>query len=377
MPPERARRRWILAAAALALLAGGLAGWSRFGPPAERAEAAEPVVVAAPDSAIPEDKPRQEKGPAAVPVSVALVGRAPVSSYISSTANLVAENEVRILAEVEGRVEEHRVEEGDRVARGQVLAMLDRQEAEIALRKAEIRAGSATQVYERAIRARADDLLSDEEFEKKKTDMEVAEQELAEARWRLDRKTIRAPFAGRITERGVRAGLHLKPGDPLFTVADFEPLIALIHLPERDILGLAEGRGVRITLKADEATRFAGRIRQISPVVDRGTGTVKITVEATDPPPAVRPGSFVTVEVVRETRPQALVVPREAVIRELNDAYVFVAREGQAEKRRVRVGLEEGSRVELVSGVAAGEQVIVAGQGGLKEGSRVTVVPAS
>lgn len=377
MPRNRKRLLWISLAGVL-LAAGGLAGWSRRGASGEGVEAAQPEAAAAASAAaLPDEEPRLEKGPAAVPVSVVPVGTAPVSSYISSTANLVAEDEVRVLAEVEGKVEGFRVEEGDRVSRGEVLATLDREEAQIDLRKAEIRSASARQVYERAIRAQADDLLSDEEFEKKKADMEIAAQELAEARWRLERKTIRAPFAGRVTERQIRPGLHVKPGDPLFTVADFEPLIARIHLPERDILGLEEGREARITLKADESVRFRGRIRQISPVVEPGTGTVKITVEATAPPSAVRPGSFVSVEIVRETRPRALVVPREAVIRELRDSYVFVARGGQAERRSVRLGLEEGGRVEVVSGVAAGEQVIVAGQGGLKGGSRVTVVPAS
>src|SRR5205814_1661947 len=109
---------------------------------------------------------------------------------------------------------------------------------------------------------------------------------------------------------------------------------------------------VRITLKASDTTRFRGRIRQISPVVDTATGTVKLTVEATAPPPEVRPGAFVTIDIVRETHPQAVLLPREAVIRELQDAYVFVASAGIAEKRTVSLGLEEGTRIEALSGEA-------------------------
>jgi membrane fusion protein (multidrug efflux system) len=322
-----------------------------------------------------DNEPREEKGPAEVPVSIAAIRTAPISAYISSTANLVAENEVRVLAEVEGRIEEFRVEEGGRVARGEVLATLVRDDAEMALRKAELRAAHAKVAYERGIKAIGEKLLSDEDFERRKTEKEVAEQELAEARWQLDKRTIRAPFAGRITERNVQPGLHVKPGESLFTVADFDPLIARIHLPERDILGLAEGREARITLKADGATPFRGRIRQISPVVDTGTGTVKVTVEASEPPDAVRPGSFVTIDLVRETRPAALLVPREAVVRELQDSFVFVARNGLAERRRVQLGLEESGRIEILSGVAAGENVVTAGQGSLKHGTRIKVIP--
>ena len=171
-----------------------------------------------------------------------------------------------------------------------------------------------------------------------------------------------------------QAGQHVQVGDELFQVTDFDPLIARIYLPERDVIGLTEGREVRIRLNAAEAVAFAGRIRQISPIVDTATGTVKITVEAADSPTDVRPGSFVTVDIVRETRSATLLVPREAVLRELQKAHVFVANEAVAEKRAVTLGLEEGDYVEALSGVTAGETVIVAGQGGLRDGSPVKIL---
>jgi len=111
-------------------------------------------------------------------------------------------------------------------------------------------------------------------------------------------------------------------------------------------------------------------------VVDTATGTVKLTIEATAPPPEVRPGAFVTIDIVRETHPQAVLVPREAVIRELQNAYIFVAKGNVAEKRTVALGLEEGGRIEALSGVTAGEQAIVAGQGGLKQGTAIKVIPS-
>ncbi|MFP5287735.1 MAG: efflux RND transporter periplasmic adaptor subunit, partial [Thermoanaerobaculia bacterium] len=86
---------------------------------------------------------------------------------------------------------------------------------------------------------------------------------------------------------------------------------------------------------------------------------------------------FVTVDIVRETRPAALTIPREAVLRELRTAHVFVAKNGKAERRDVTLGLEEGSRIEVTSGIAAGERVVVAGQGSLKPGSAVKVIQAA
>lgn len=312
-----------------------------------------------------------------VPVSVSEIGQGVVSSYISSTANLVAEDEVRILAEADGRVDRLNVEEGDHVKRGEILVALVKDDEEIALKKAQLKATNANMAFDRATRMVGEELMSREEFDKIKMDHEISQQEIAEAEWKLEKTLIRAPFSGWITQRDVKVGQHVKIADELFTIADFDPLIARIFLAERDVFGLEEGRSVRITLKANDAMRFAGRIRQISPVVDTATGTVKVTVEATRPPKSVRPGAFVTIDIVRERREDAVLLPREAVIRELQEAYVFIAKGNIAEKRQVALGLEEGNAIQAVSGVDPGEQVIVAGQGGLKDGSPIKIIPAS
>ncbi len=326
-----------------------------------------------------EEKEGEEEGDDAktpVPVEVAAVSEGTVSAYISSTANLVAENEVKVLSEVEGRVLTLRVEEGDWVKNGQVLASLVRDDEQIAFKKAQLKETNARAAFDRAKELVDRELISREEFDKLSIDYEIAGQELAEAEWALKKTTIVAPFSGRVTARMTQLGQHVRPGDELFQVTDFSPLIARIYLPERDVLGLEEGRIVQIRLDAADQVSFAGRIRQISPVVDTSTGTVKLTVEATEPPKEVRPGSFVTVNIVRETHPEALLLPREAVLRELQKAHVFVAEDDVAEKRSVTLGLEEGDLIEVISGVEAGDQVIVAGQGGLKDGSAVKILIA-
>ena len=233
-----------------------------------------------------------------------------ISSYLSATANLIPEDQVKVLAEAEGRVVSLTVEEGDTVRKGQVLASLAREDALIAVQKAEVKAKNTGLVLERGTRMQKDQLLAAEAYDKLTMEHNIAREELAEARWRLGKTTIHAPFDGRLTVRSVRIGQHIRPGDELFTVADFEPLVAYVFFPERDVLGLDSGKPVRITLKADEKVQFQGRIRQVSPVVDPATGTVKVTVEAVEVPKEVRPGGFVTVDVVRETRPGAVLVPR-------------------------------------------------------------------
>ncbi|MFZ2491787.1 MAG: efflux RND transporter periplasmic adaptor subunit [Thermoanaerobaculia bacterium] len=313
----------------------------------------------------------KEKAP--VPVSVAAVTTGPISSYVSSTANLVAENEVKIVSEADGRVERLLVEEGDHIQQGQPLALLNRGDAQILREKARVRASNARVAFVRASDMNEKSLVSQDAFDKVSMEKQVADQELAEAEYRLGKTTIRAPFSGTVTERMINVGQHVRPSDVLFTLTDFDPLVARIFLPERDVLTLQNGREVRLTLRASSEVAFRGRIRQISPVVDTSTGTVKVTVEAVNPPAAVRPGAFVTVEIVRETRPSAMRVPREAVVRELREAHVFVADGKVARRRDVTLGIEEGNVVEVVSGVKVGDKVIVAGQGALKDGSAVKV----
>ncbi len=379
---SKASRRLVrslsIAIGALILVGGGLAVMNLVA--AKANGAAEQTADADRPNAKSEEGEKESRdeeedgGKAPVPVEVAEITTGSVSSYISSSANLVAENEVKILAEVEGRLLRLMVEEGDFVRQGHALATLVRDDQEIGLKKAKLKESSARQAYERGKDLAAKELISREEFDQLRTDYEIAREELAEAEWKLSKTTIRSPFEGRITDRLTQVGQHVRPGDELFQITDFDPLIARIYLPERDVIGLDEGREVRIRLNADPSIRFIGRIRQISPIVDTATGTIKVTIEALETPEDVRPGSFVTVGIVRERRTETVLLPREAVLRELQSAHVFVAVGDLAVKRSVTLGLEEGEVVEALSGVEVGEQVIVAGQGGLKDGSSIKLL---
>lgn len=364
---RRPRLLWAVTALAIVVLAGFSLIYA-WGSVKSSGKAAAAKADAAKEAAA-------KKAP--IPVSVAAVESGAVSSYLTATANLVPDNEVKVLTEAEGRVGRLMVDEGHYVTKGQIMASLAREDAEIAFTKARLKVENTRLAYERGAKMVREGLISQESFDRMTMENDVARQEVAEAEHRLSKTSIRAPFSGRVTLRTVEVGQHVRPGDELFTVADFEPLVAYIYMAEKDALGMRPGREARITLKANEDVRFQGRIRQISPVVDAATGTVKVTVEAVHPPEIVRPGGFVTVDIVRETRSAALTIPREAVLRELRSAHVFVAKNGKAERRDVTLGLEEGSRIEVTSGLSAGERVVVAGQGSLKPGADLKVIQAA
>ncbi len=362
--------RWISMAVGFVLLAVG--GLTVVNLAAGRADGADADATVEDPEAEGTEEDAEEKAP--VPVEVVEIASGDVSAYITATANLVAENQVIVLAQVEGLVATLKVEEGDYVRKGQHLATLLRDDEEIRLRKSKLRESNAHMAFERAEDLREKELISQEEYDTLKVDFEIARQESAEAQWAIDQTTIKAPFSGRLTRRIIQLGQHVRPGDELFQVTDFDPLIARIYLPERDVLGLNEGRKVRMSLNADDSVVFEGKVRWISPIVDTATGTVKLTLEAAASRPEIRPGSFITIDIVRETRADALLVPRESVIRELQKAHVFVTQGDVATKRAVKLGLEEGEFIEAVEGLQKGEKVVVAGQGGLKDGSPVKIL---
>ncbi len=379
-PPGEGRggRRWGRWAAGALILIALVAGAFAFsGHQANGDQAA--ADPAAEEAAGDGEDGKDEKPP--VPVEVATVTTGEVAAYITATTNLVAEGEVDVLSEVDGRVTRVGVDEGDWVRAGQVLASLDRRDAEIILEKTRVREENARSVHQRGLELAKDELISAEDLDKRRLDFELARQERTEAARSLAKTTVTAPISGRLSLRTAQPGQHVKPGDPMFRITDADPLVARIYLPEKDVLRLATGRSVDMSLDAAPEVSFTGRIRQISPVVDTATGTVKVTVEAEAPPAKVRPGSFVTVRVVRERRPDTVVLPREAVLRELKQAHVFVATgEGdrmRAERRAVTLGLEESDRVEALSGIEPGERVIVAGQGSLTDGAAIRTLDLS
>ncbi len=351
------RLKWI-AGVGLAVAAGvGLAGYTLANGSGDKSKAGK--------------KNEKEKEPPIV--AVQKVEKGTISAYISATANLVAEQEVKIVAEAEGKVVELLVQEGTPVRRGQTLLLIDREASAIAVEKADLGLRNTASNLERSELLWGQKLLSTQDLDKARFDRELARTNLTEARYRLQKTTVVAPFDGRVTERKVQLGQTLKLGDELMSVADFSPLVARIFLPEREVLDLEVGQKVQLALKAREDVRFLGRIQQISPVVDTASGTVKVTVEAVAPPASVRPGGFVSVGVVLEAHTDALLVPRQALIRELQETYVYVADGLVAKKRVVQAGLEEGDKVEITSGLKAGEQVITSGQGALKDQAAIKI----
>lgn len=301
----------------------------------------------------------------------------PIVTTIDATANLVAERQVTVVAEVDGRLLGLGVDEGTTVAAGDLIGVLDGKAAKLAITAAKIKATGASATHVRADNLAQQKLLAPEELEKLLTARDSAAHELSQAQHQLARTRVRAPIDGRITKRHVVAGKWMRTGDAIVDITDFSTLVARIHVPERDALALTVGRAAELRLQADEHVAFAGRIRRISDVVDTKSGTVEVTVEVDDPPETVRSGSFVSLRIERTRDMAARWLPREAIVREPGGAYVLVLADGTVTRRPVELGAEQGSRIAIVAGAQAGELVVLAGQGGLRDGDAVSIRPVT
>jgi membrane fusion protein (multidrug efflux system) len=357
-----------------------------------------------------------EKEPEAVPVEIESAVRGAIASRIRSTANLRALRDVTLQSQTQGVVTSIAVEEGDFVQQGQLLCRLDDRELQINLDLARQRlaqtkvqlesakillAKNETQVenkrteLERNEKALAEGLVSD-------TDVALLRNQLAELQhdgraqaasveeneYRVDEleseiernevlvanTRINAPFTGRITERTVQLGQTVTASDNLFRLATFSPLFADIFLSEQDSRRVKSGQEVEVMLGSGEAKPAIGHVARVSPVVDDATGTVKVTAELRSAEAAYRPGAFVRVAIETDVRDETVLIPKRAIVEQDGESFVFVNDGDKALRREVELGYEDGDAVEVRSGVSAGEQVIVAGQGKLKDGDKTRVV---
>jgi membrane fusion protein (multidrug efflux system) len=314
----------------------------------------------------PEDRPEE-----AVPVDVIALERGTIESALRFSATLEAERDVRVFAEAQRRVVELRVEEGDAVGSGSLLIRLQDDEQRSALNKAEVELRQATREFERQKNLFERKLVSEQVFNDAALIYDQAEIAVEDARRNLTYTEVRAPFAGIVTERLVNVGDHVTLNQPLFRIVDFNSIVARIYVPEKELPSLATGLDARLTAEAIGSASFVGTVDRISPVVDPGTGTVKVTV-ATPRQEGLRPGMYVEVELVTAVHEDALLLPKRTVVYDNDQLFVFrLGEERRVERIKVEPVLDDVENIEPASGLAAGDLIVVAGQASLKDGALV------
>ena len=309
-----------------------------------------------------------------VPVAVAAASTGSIASYYTATATLAADKEAEILARVSGVVEKLLCEEGDVVAEGAELLLIDNKEYQFRLEQAEAAHKDLEARMQRMEKMREQDLVSTEEYDKVVNDLAGAKAAEGMARLNLSYTRVVAPFAGGIVTRNVDPGQTVNVGTQLFVLSDFKPLLARVHVPSKEFNKLKPDQPVDLVLESS-GIKLKGRIRLVSPTIDPSSGTIKVTVEINEYPAGVRPGDFAQVSIVTERRNNSTLVPKIAIVNDRGEQIVYVSQaDTTAERRVVELGFQDDQNAEIISGVAVGDRVVVKGQRSLKHGAAIKVL---
>jgi len=309
-----------------------------------------------------------------IPVEAAVVELGSIDAVFTGTASLEAEEEAAVVARAGGVVKEIFVEEGDFVQAGEPLAQLDDERLALELQRAEVSLAKLDMDFQRHQELYEKKLIAPGEYESKKSDYDLQKQMRDLARLELEYTTVRAPISGVISERFVKVGNMIQSNEPTFHITDFDPLLAIMHVPERELHRIQIGQDAVILVDAIPDGRFEGSVKRISPVVDAATGTFKVTIEVYDRSRRLKPGMFSRVLVTHDTHENTMLVPKSAVIQEDDESAIFIIRDSVAYRRLVVVGYANGSVTEILSGLQQGDQIVITGHGGLRDSSLVETI---
>ncbi len=307
----------------------------------------------------------------AVPVEVSELSLGPIESVLAFSANLEAENQVSVVAEAQRQVIELLVEEGDQVRRGQILLRLQDDEQASALAKVKSQVAKAEREFARQERLYKQELISEEDFNNASYELEQLRISLADAERELGYTEVRAPISGTVTARMINLGDQVQIGQELFELIDFESIVARIYVPEKHFTKLRTGLPANVSAQAAAGLDYACTVKRIAPIVDAKSGTIKVTV-AVGAKRGLRPGMYVDVNLITTTHTEAVLIPKRAVVYDNDQMYVYRMKDkDRVERVFFQPLLADKYNVEPVSGLNAGDRVVIAGQAGLKEGALV------
>lgn len=309
-----------------------------------------------------------------IPVQVESVRLGGVTAAYEGTATLEAEREATVVARTSGVLLELNVEAGDRVERGQVLASLDADRHRLEVAQARAQLQRLENDFDRMKELHARKLVSSDQFEQARSEFESQKATFDMAQLELSYTDIKAPISGVVSRRLVKEGNWIQDQQALFEIDDFEPLEAVLHVPEREFSLLKPGFPVSVRTDALPGRSFEGTVDRISPVVNPDTGTFDVTVELPNEDGTLKPGLFVRARIVYDERNGVPLIPRTALLTEDGTESVFVVEEGVARKRNISVGYDDGRSVEVAKGLAEGQDVVTVGQSSLRDGTAVEIV---
>ena len=311
-------------------------------------------------------------GPPPMPVEVSVAIRDTVVDAIAATGQIEAVQSIDLRPEVQGRITDILVREGQEVAAGTALFKVDDAELKAQAAQAEADRQLARQALERTKSLIAQNASSSADLEQAEAKSRGADANYDLLKTRLDRTIVRAPFAGVVGRRLVSLGTFVSNQTPLISLQSVNPQHAAFQVPERYADQLRRGQLVSFQVAALPGRNFSGEVVFVDPVVELPGRTILIKARVPNPQRELAPGMFIEARLATAIRPNAVVVPEDAVLPLQGSTYVWVVKDSKADRRQVTLGVRTAGWAEIQGGgVAAGDQVVVGGLERLFPGATV------
>lgn len=326
---------------------------------------------------------QQKQAAQSQPPPPATVSSAPVTTVrwqptLSAVGSLVAVNGIDVTTEVAGKIEAIRFKSSGQVAKGDILVQLDAtvDRAQLEGLKADMRLAALQ--LERNARLLPKRAVSQSTYDEAKAQYESAQAKVASQQALISKKTIRAPFSGLLGIREVDVGQYLSPGDKIVQIQQLTPIFVDYALPERHFEQLKAGQEIQVALSAYPGESFAGQITAVDAAVNPATRSIQVRATLPNPDGRLRPGMFAEVTTAQGEPRRVLTIPRTAVSYNPYGDFVFIAKtdeNGQKIAQRVQIttGAIQQGRVEIIKGLALGQQVVQAGQQKLRNGQPIRI----
>ncbi len=280
--------------------------------------------------------------------------------------------EIRIAPRTPGRLVELRVDEGDTVRAGQLLARLEDDDLRATVAELAARADYARGLYQRNSELRGSGLISHDAVDRARTDLDAANAALRRARDTLSQMRLTAPSAGRIIRRDGEIGEYLPVNTPLFYMAGPEPLRLTADVDEEDVPRIQRGQRVLIRSDAFAERVFEGLVAEITPRGDPVARSYRVRIDFVGEHP-LPIGMSTEINIVIEEREDALLVPASAVAGDI----LWTLDGDRVRRKIVRVGVRSPERVEILSGLGPDEQIVLEPPKDLHDGQRVKILAST
>ena len=310
-------------------------------------------------------------------VEAVKVTTAPMAKSITAVGSLRSDESITVRPETAGRIAVIGFQEGQRVPKGATLVRLDPAINQAEVQQAQANLTLARAKYERASELQTKGFISGQARDEAENNLKVAEASLALANARLAKTEIKAPFSGVIGLRSVSVGDYVKEGADMVNLESIDALKVDFRVPEVYLRQVSVGQTLEVSLDALPGKTYEGKVFAINPLVDAAGRAIVIRAQVKNTDTALRPGMFARVRLITQAVDEALVLPEQALVPQGEEQFVFRVVDGKANRVKVVTGQRRDGMVEIVSGLAAGDLVVNAGQLKLRDGSPVSIAGSS